>query len=237
MTKERGFSLIEAIVVLLIASLVLTSVLEISSSAASRNARLAREVSAAADRQLDETFFRTLLASAMPPLQQAGEPPPTLVGEGFANELRFTLSPEKPVACASVRAYQTVSLRIVPMEGGQALLCEGDLGVYPLASWRGEGGQFSYSLDGQEWSAIYPAEERQSFFAQAADLGREEDIDALFRTAGNRKMIRAPIVRLTMPDGGSARVWMARLGQTMPVPLTRAELFEEGGDDGFLDIP
>jgi prepilin-type N-terminal cleavage/methylation domain-containing protein len=236
-TRQRGFSLIEAIVVLLIASLVLVSVLEISAGAAARNARLSREVSAAADRQLDQLFFRELLGSAMPPLQQEGQPPPKFAGEGNGAALTFTLSPERPVACAGVRPYQQVTFRIVRTGTGGRLLCEGDLGTYPLADWRGGGGRLDYSLDGENWSAIYPDEQSVSFFEAAEDLGQEDDPERLLRTGALRAHITAPIVRFTLPDGPQTDVWMARMGRSGPAPLNRPELFERGGDDGFIDIP
>lgn len=237
---QRGFSLIEAIVVLTIASLVLVSVLEVSSRAASRNARLAREINLQADRQLDQTMFRDLLSAAMPPLQSEPGRAPRYAGEGDASTLSFVASIERPSACAGTGAYENVRFVILESgpSGGGTLVCEGKRGRYPLASWRSGEASFSYSIDGLNWQSRYPVEaEEDSFFDRADRLGgRNRDLQRILDGESQRPLIVAPIVRLEFGQGPAREVWAARLGVTQLAPIQRTDFFGRERSDPFLDL-
>lgn len=189
--RERGLSLIEALVIVTVTALLALILLPLASGAAGRNFARADGAIAAAEAAAAEHAFRALLRS--------GVQDETMPVRGNATAFEFAAAPEQASACVEAGAPTQVRLAVASSEGGGALYCEADGRRVVLLRWPQGRGRLSYSDEGAAWAGAWtdPA---------AAQRGR----------GGAAPTTRtAPLVRFELHDGGLS--WTERAGWSEPV--------------------
>ncbi|MEM9496250.1 MAG: type II secretion system protein [Pseudomonadota bacterium] len=228
--KARGFTLIEVLVTLLLASIVLSAAFQITIAYAQRNARLSAQLDALAGRDASEKLYRAMLAGFAPRVQELGSPPPKEIVFGDKTTLRGWASSEIEAGCVSTRNFQDVVIDIRENADGGGLYCKGDYGELQLISWTGRGASFSYSADGVQWTEQWPEPGTGLGFGEFEQrLSGGESLDQLLAT---RSSLRAPLVRLSFPAPGGEATWIARAGATQQNVRSRAAFeFETFGPE------
>lgn len=198
---ERGLSIIEALVILTITSLLTLLLLPIVSRAASRNYSLADQTLDDADFAHAEAQFRMLLRSA----EQHGEGASASGLEGQSDSLQIYPGLARGVSCASSGAGRAVRLRIFQSDKGGSLICESDFGRSELLSWAQGAARLHYSRDGGSWYAEWS----------------DRNANSQSRRGGAAPVTHmAPLVKfeLTRPDGRMT-AWTMRAGWTEPTHI------------------
>lgn len=149
-SQERGLSLIEALIVVTLTTMMALLLLPMVSGAGARNFSRVKQAIAAADMVNAETEFRMLLASAVqdPQVRFAGGP----------SALTFAASPSAAAACTPPGAPGAVRLSVVDVQSGGALICEGAV-RRELLRWPQGRGRFSYNVGTgwiESWSEAPP---------------------------------------------------------------------------------
>lgn len=139
--SERGLSLIEALVVVTITTMMALLLLPMLSRVGVRNFAHVKQAIASADLANAEAEYRSLLASAVQDPQQQFA--------GAHSSLTFLASASTAAACISAGAPQRVRLSVVNLESGGALVCDG-AGRRELLRWPQGSAHFSYNV-GSGW--------------------------------------------------------------------------------------
>lgn len=209
--RRQGLSLIEVLVVLAIASLLLTALLPITSRAIATNVRLADRGLSTVDFGIEEMLLRRLLAQAAPLPGKDGGPARTNV-EGDGERLVLLSDPAGPIGCAEPGGLSPVTLRIEPLGRGGRLVCESGSGQTEVLRWAAGVGRFRYSEDGQAWSKGFTAPD---------PLAAVRNLDE----APGAPLVAAPLVRFSIEGGdGSQIAWIERVGRPVPVRFSPEEL-------------
>ena len=227
---QSGFSLIEVMVTLLIASVVLTGAFQVTTAFSARNARLSAQLDALTTQDAREQLYRAMMAGFAPRIQDPHEPPPAELIFGDAKTVSGWASSEIAAGCVSTRNFQEVKFEIRESANGGALYCLGDYGEIELAAWASGQAAFDYSLDGVEWQEVWPTPEQALGFDQFER--RLSGSEAFEETLLERTSLRAPLVRFRYPGVGGLQTWIARAGDTQQSPTARLEsLFETAGPE------
>lgn len=142
--RERGLSVIEAIIIVSVSALMALLLLPLAPRAASRNTAMTEDAALRVESAAAEQEFRMLI--------RAGP-----AREGASSERAVSLAPvlDRAVACARAGA-PAVRLRV----DQQALVCESEGRTRALLRWRDGAGAFAYSADGSAWSRSPPENAR-----------------------------------------------------------------------------
>ncbi|MEQ1619003.1 MAG: hypothetical protein ABL883_11760 [Terricaulis sp.] len=144
-SQERGLSLIEALIVVTLTTMMALLLLPMVSGVGARNFARVKHAIATADLVNAETEFRTLLASAIQDRR--------VRFSGTQSLLVFAASPAALAACVAPGAPATVRLSVVDLQPGGALICEGTE-RRELLRWPSGSGRFSYNV-GSGWMGNY----------------------------------------------------------------------------------
>lgn len=143
--SERGLSLIEALIVVTLTTMMALLLLPMMSSVGVRNFARVKHAIASADLVNAEVEFRSLLASAVQDRR--------VRFAGDQSTLVFAASPAAVTACVGPGAPVMVRLSVIDLEPGGALVCEGTE-RRELLRWPSGSGRFSYN-DGAGWVGSY----------------------------------------------------------------------------------
>ncbi len=143
--SERGLSLIEALIVVTLTTMMALLLLPMMSSVGLRNFGRLKHAIATADLVNAESEFRSLLASAVQDQR--------VRFAGDQSSLIFAASPAALTACVGPGAPVTVRLSVVDLAPGGALVCEG-AGRRELLRWPDGNARFSYSV-GSGWTGSF----------------------------------------------------------------------------------
>ena len=193
---RRGFSLIEALVVLAVAGAALMLIFSVGLRSTDIAFRLGRRALDVADRQLSTDALRIVLRGlAIRPVTL--DTPPARGSEvmGDARTLRGPAMLAAATPCAGSGPQARVTLTLVGDAAGDVLTCQADGGsAIPLTDLRPRRARFSYSEDGLRWS----------------DAWRDAP-DLMARPAAPRA--RSVYVRLATDDGAIEVVERATSGR------------------------
>lgn len=148
-SRERGLSLIEALIIVTITALLALLLLPMASRAAGRNFGLAERGVDDAAASIAETEFRAIVRASSRRMLDSVRSEGV---EGQAGGVIVRPNLASPVACAREGAPQYVRLRIL---GRNRLVCESDGRRRELMRWTAGDGVFSYSADGRRWQASW----------------------------------------------------------------------------------
>lgn len=186
--RKAGFSLIEALIVLIVAGFALMLVFSIGGQAARTGFALGRRALTVADAEVSQDELRGLVgALALPP---AGADPAAMKLDPFiGGPHAFTADAilTRPGLCGPAGPAGRLRIAIDPQPGGDLVTCQAR-GQIPLvvADLRPRRARFSYSVDGANWRddwASPPPDPRHALAEQplfvrlASDDGRIEWID------------------------------------------------------------
>ncbi len=192
--RERGLSIIEALVIVTVTAMLALLLLPLASRAAGRNFALAEGSLDAADAGNAETQFRALLHGAA----QQPHGAPSLHGQPDSVTMFPALA--AATACARAGASASVRLRIVQRGDGGWLACESDGRRTEVMAWSVGEARFSYSDDGATWT--------NRWSQPARPMG---DTTMLVRAA--------PLVRFDfVGQDGRGVTWAERAGWTEAYP-------------------
>lgn len=219
---QAGFSILEAIVILMIGGMILSAVLPIVMQSTAQNLRLGKKALGSVEAILEESAFRALMQSAAPPAQSSLGRPARVTIRGDANSLSLVSLNAQPLACAKSLGEIPVTLVIEGLgsnAGGQ-LVCRSEEASRTLATWPAGRVSLAYSSDGKSWADKWPSE---------ADEARwERDLVATGATSG-APLISAPLVKLEFDFGNSnSSVWIERAGSIEPVSYDVDTIFLDG---------
>lgn len=199
---EIGLSVIEALVVVAITSLLTALLLPLMSRASQRNYGYTQSTLDAGQTVRAETAFRAMLANLVPPNVATRAEQALALIEGDAAAFTGAFAAGAPSFCAPAGAYGLVRMRIERRGAGGGLICQTGRGVYDVLTWRQGEAAFAYSADGAAWRALWPA---------AARTGSAN-------TPGAPEFSPAPLVRFRLSSRqAGALEWIARAGWSEPV--------------------
>lgn len=217
--SEAGFSILEAIVVLLISSMVLSVVLPIVIQSTAQNLRTGQRALSIVEQTLDENSFRRLLRSVAPPRQSVLGKPARVTVEGEPKTLSFVALSDAPTSCVRSPGETTVRLEIEREQQTQreSLVCYAGAQARVLASWNAADATFAYSLDGKIWADEWPREsDRREWERQLGGAG----------AGGGAPLVSAPLVRLELTTRTGGHVaWIERAGSIEPVTFDVQAMF------------
>ena len=183
-----GFSLIEALIVLIVAGFALMLVVSIGGQAARTGLSLGRRALTVADGEVSQDELRGLVgALVVPPVgaDPAALKLDPLVGDarGFSADAILT----RPGLCGPAGPAGLLKVAIDPQPGGDLVTCQarGQTAIV-VADLRPRRARFSYSADGANWrddwspppaDPRYAAVEQSVFIRLASDDGRVEWVD------------------------------------------------------------
>jgi len=194
--RRRGLSLAEALVVLVISSLVLSIALPLAARSVIDNLRIGNHGLSAQDLSLREETFRRVLKAAVQPSAPAGAEPIASTVAGDSRSVRLTVLAEEDALCARGGQVMRIELRLDERAQSSGLNCASDLGSRPLlALANAQSLSFAYSADGRVWSDHWPL--------------RGDD--------QNEVLVEAPLVRLLVATPSRTIVWIERAGATAPL--------------------
>lgn len=220
--RQAGFSLMEAIIALVIASMVLSAILPVASRSVTDNIRIGMKGLDAFSMSIDEQAFRSLAdASVAPPTEPLKPPARTTVAAGDAKG--FDLDATSPVTLRCVPAGESVAVRIgiEPAADGKggSLVCASGAGLRrDLMVWTDDSvASLSYSEDGRVWTPVWP----QPGSALALPPRVISDIGG-----PPLESVVAPYVRFRLERGGQVQLnWIARFGQPGPQQFRIQDFF------------
>ncbi|MGL6290157.1 MAG: type II secretion system protein [Silanimonas sp.] len=191
--RQRGFSLLEAMVTLVIISLVTTVLMQSLLYVLGVRERVLRNERESRSASLDEAWFRESIGSAIADVSERGRP-----FRGDASRVSFL-----GLDTLDGRAFSEVTWALVPGERGLSLEYRAGERRWALATGLPEGTAFRFrDIDGS-WSAVWPVPE-----ANAPDTSRPRPLRAL-----PRAVVLAP------PDGVDGLAWVASIGASPGLPL------------------
>ena len=148
--NRAGFSVMEALVVLLITGMALTLIFEVGVFSAKSSLRLGRRALAAADGEPGADSLRSLLRG----IDFGGRPQVfDSVARGDSRGLVAQVNLDRPTLCADAGPFQRVQLRLQATPAGDLLTCSKNPLEDPvlIMDLRPGRGRFSYSNDGEHW--------------------------------------------------------------------------------------
>lgn len=206
---KSGLSLAEVLVVLVISSLVLSIVLPLAARSVADNLRIGLYGLNAQDLSLREASYRRLLQSAMQPRARAGENQITDTLQGQSDAVSLTVLSAQDNACAGAGQLTPIALRIVRADDKLVLRCVSANRSRDVLEIEGEAdARFSYSLDGFEWFDHWPLQDH----------------------TGQRLVVEAPLVTLTVVSQSRRISWVERAGRAAPVNFDLRPLGQSQGD-------
>lgn len=185
---KPGFSLIEALIVLIVAGLALMLVFSIGGQAARTGFALGRRALTVADSEVSQDELRALVGALVVP--PSGADPAKLKLDPFVGDAHgFTADAilTRPGLCAPAGPAGRLRIAIDAQAGGDLVTCQAR-GQAPVvvADLRPRRVRFSYSADGAAWSEAWsppPIDRRRAsaeqavFIRLASDDGRVEWVD------------------------------------------------------------
>jgi hypothetical protein len=182
--RISGFSLLEALIVLIIAGAALMLVFAIGGHAARTGFRLGRGALAAADSELAEDELRSLIRGVLLPPTAVD---PQTVGlrpfSGDAKAFQADVLLDRSGLCAVAGPAELLRVEIEPQGDGDIVTCAAGAGPkVTVADLRPRRVRFAYSADGRTWSDQWTT-------APVWSIGRHEPA------------MRALYVRLASDDG------------------------------------
>ena len=188
-TRRRGFSLIEALIVLAVAGAALMLIFSVGLRSTEIAFRLGRRALDVADRQLATDALRGVIRGLT--ITPTGSPPPARGGEVFGDARGFSgpavLAAATP--CAGSGPLGRVTITLVGDGKGDVVTCQADGGpATALVDLRPRRARFSYSDDGLRWrdawrdtpeltAGIQNPRERAVYVRLATDDGRIEVVE------------------------------------------------------------
>jgi type II secretory pathway pseudopilin PulG len=186
--RRAGFSLIEALIVLIVAGMALMLVFSIGGQAARTGLALGRRALTVADGEVSQDELRALVGALVAP--PAGADPAELRLDPFIGDARgFSADAvlTRPGLCGPAGPVGRLKVAIDPQAGGDLVTCQAR-GQTPIvvADLRPRRVRFSYSADGaawrDDWSAPVarrggPLAEQSVLIRLASDDGRVEWVD------------------------------------------------------------
>ncbi len=200
-SSQSGFSLMEAMVVLIVAGMALMLVFAVGGRATQLGFRIGRQALGVADGELAEDNLRTVMASMTLWPANLPLPPPTVEVdrtrfEGAPSFFRGDALLGKATLCAGAGPAHALRVDIQSMSGGDVVTCRVGNGPPTLITdLRPRRARFDYSTDGSRWSdhwtgadsvvlgaAAQPKE--QALYIRLATL--DGSIDIMDRAASGR---------------------------------------------------
>ena len=188
-SPRRGFSLIEALVVLAIGGMALAIIFSIGRKAGDAGFALGRRAMAASDADVSVSDLRTIIQSLAlrPPAMALTDVDTPVTGE--PDSLTGPVVMKRATICAPQGWAGLLTLALEDQDGGQVLTCRaGSRKVKLMALSRGQAG-FTYSSDGREWSGRYssdptafddPSQLRYlRLYVRLASLGQTDILDGV----------------------------------------------------------
>jgi type II secretory pathway pseudopilin PulG len=186
--RRTGFSLIEALIVLIVAGFALMLVFSIGGQAARTGFALGRRALTVADAEVSQDELRSLVSAlALPP---AGADPAAMKIEPFVGGPRgFTADAilTRAGLCGAAGPAGRLRIAIDEQPGGDLVTCQArDQAPLVLADLRPRRARFSYSADGRDWRDDWTSpppdphrvpSEQTVFVRVASDDGRIEWVD------------------------------------------------------------
>ena len=209
--NDGGFSLMEAMVVLIIGGMALMLVFAIGGRAAGIGFGLGRRALAVTDGELAEDNLRELMHGVSIPPAEAGSGNPGIAvfnggPQGFEGDAILGRS----TLCASAGPVQRLRVRIEPLPDGDRVTCAAGAGAPRVAAdLRPRRASFAYSTDGVRWGAHWTS---------TPDIGPA--------TTGPRA--RSVYIRLASADGAVEILEAAASGRPALYPA-RAVVPAHGG--------
>ena len=227
--NQSGFSIIEAIVVLLIGGMILSLILPIASRSTADNLRIGMRGLDNFSVSISEQLFRRLASAVVPPDARPFEPAPTNTVSGTPQEARFSVRSPDAVFCAPEGQTTNIVLKIEPQGDGGRLVCEALSRQVEVLQWASGAGQFAYSPDGSRWIQRWPESDRPAGVPTLTSA----DIDNIKSAS-----VSAPLLRFQVKDGPETVSWIVSMGRAQPVE-SRIEDFYRQRTDAFTgaDIP
>ena len=152
-SRRAGFSLIEALVVLLVAGMALMLVFSIGGQSARTGFALGRRALAAADDDVTQDQLRGLIRDLTP--APTGVDPDALglaPFEGDAAGFQGDAVLDRAGACGDAGPVGRLRVAIEPHEDGDVVTCQvGEAAPRLVADLRPRRARFSYSADGVQW--------------------------------------------------------------------------------------
>jgi len=225
--RRLGLSLLEAIVVLVISSMVLSIVLPLASRSIRDNVRIGARGLDAQQVSIEEEVFRRLVRGAVQRPPAPGETPNADIVVGDGEGFSAAILAEAPAGCASGGRIEDVRIAVENTGDAVRLTCAvAERRIVLLDLPAGSDAAFSYSWDGDAWSSTWPNE---GFF------GVNEMVEDAERPT--QRLVAAPLVRLSLASS-TARptTWIERAGRVAPVAFGR-EMFGPAGsavDQNFV---
>ena len=206
-----GFSVVEALVSLLVIGLLLSVLRPLIGTGVQRSHQMALRGLEAREAALGEALFQRLLADVtQAPVTRIDELNRSPVsGDGRSVTLRVRARSE--AVCAPAGWIGQVELEIRQAASGSEIVCRSPLAEQPVYSWPSGEARFSYSPDGTSWFDRWPPSEED---LKRAGPGRP----------GGRVF---PILRFTAgPEGAVLQEWVAVAGALQP-PDYRFDMLSE----------
>ena len=186
--RKAGFSLIEALIVLIVAGFALMLVFSIGGQAARTGFALGRRALTVADSEVSQDELRSLVgALALPP---AGVDPAAMKVDPFVGGPHaFTADAilTRPGLCGPAGPAGRLRIAIDEQPGGDLVTCQArDQSALVVADLRPRRARFSYSADGLDWRDDWSSpppdphhvlSEQSVFVRLASDDGRIEWVD------------------------------------------------------------
>jgi type II secretory pathway pseudopilin PulG len=228
--RKAGFSLIEALIVLVVAGFALMLVFSIGGQAARTGFALGRRALTVADGEISQDELRALVGALVVP--PAGVDPAKLkldplVGDaqGFAADAVLT----RPGLCGPPGPAGRLRIAIDPQAGGDLVTCQAR-GQAPIvvADLRPRRARFAYSADGASWSDVWspplgphgPAAAQSVFIRLYSDDGRVEWIDrATSGPAWLYSQTQDPQSPDAQPQAAQPQVAGPQVAQPLGVPM------------------
>lgn len=207
--RRSGFSIIEAIVVLLIAGMVLSLVLPIASRSTSGNLRMGMQGLSNFDESIGEELFRRLVSAAVPPPARPFEAPAADTLSGTSSEVRFYVRSPDGVLCAPRGKLVEVVLQIEATDSGARLDCRSEGREVEVARWHGDAASFSFSGNGLSWADHWPPTDQDRRVERTVTL---ENLDSM-----RGQSVVAPLLRLRPTPDSDAMSWIVSVGRAEPV--------------------
>lgn len=149
--RRRGFSLVEALVVLAVSGMALTVVFSIGSRAGETGFALGRRALAAADQDLSTGIWRTLLDSALLMPIRLDDPERVQPVVGVSGRLEAEVVTTRATPCAPRGWRGRMVLTLDQQDDGHVMLCQAAAGPVVVMALGPRPARFRYSLDGMTW--------------------------------------------------------------------------------------
>lgn len=157
---SSGFTIMEALISLVVVSLMLSLLLPIVGFGLIRNQSMGLGGLETMQTRLGEQLFRELVESAArKPIYRLSEEFESSL-QGGATSARIRIEVSRRLPCALEGTISQIELFIVQKGEGGELHCKGPPGGTRLLAWTKGRGEFMYSMDGADWFTDWPVPER-----------------------------------------------------------------------------